>query len=66
MPDISVQFARQMEFKGEYESALEKFESALNTITNEEEAAGAGMGGGGLLGGFFQEWSGVLPIPVDV
>ena len=45
VPDISVQFARQMEFKGEYESALEKFESALNTLANEEEAAGAGMGG---------------------
>jgi len=35
VPDISVQFAQQLEFKGEYENALKMYESALNFMDDE-------------------------------
>jgi WD repeat-containing protein 19 len=32
VPELSVEYAQQLEFKGEYESALKMYESALNAV----------------------------------
>ncbi|GMH58387.1 hypothetical protein TrST_g1003 [Triparma strigata] len=35
VPEISVEFAQQLEFKGEYENALKMYEAALNAMDEE-------------------------------
>ena len=47
-PEISVEYARQLEFKGEYQAALKMFESALQAMQHmNEQRPGGPRGGGG-------------------